>query len=657
MFCIHCGENNPDSAIYCRRCGMQLEKRPGFPSPDSSNVPLPPPSLQERPVSSEQLPFEIIPDGQGIPGTPQFPQPAFSPPEQVLFPDFPTSQEQSGIADAPTLQAQPGVSHPTLPPEEVQNWESFGSSQPFEQFSFSDAQTIATQPNIPSVSVSQPLYDTSNLDDLSGGPQPSVPGAPYAFPVQQGFAHPGSEALPDMQGQMPASNMYAPAAGSTGMAPLPPAPREPQVRRLAKPLPSWAFILSIVVVVAIFAILFFTASDWAAGAMHIGIVGGILVILILLATIVRTLMGMAARSNPKRRVQFISAGLLVLILLLVSGVALTQQVSIHQVQGRFLEGQQQWQNAITEFQLDGEHAPNSDNIARTYDEWGESLTNTAHYDTSIDKFNTVLDTYSYATGEVTRAQSDKVTAYLNWGKQASQQHDYNDATTHFNDLLNLPYCNANCRSEAGALDATAYYDQAEMQLTGHQYASSVNAFQTLTTLFPKSPEVQKDHEDYAKALFGQGKQQLTSSCPDAIPTYKQLSSKFGDTPEGQQATTALKAPQDVKGRFTTSVPKSSALTVLAVLAQGLNANIGDTQFFQLIAGAPTVVIKADGSFTFKSVKQGRYDLAWGTNNVDGSQSFYVYYRPSDNSLVYVADVGPLCAFDFGNINEPIPVAP
>jgi tetratricopeptide (TPR) repeat protein len=419
----------------------------------------------------------------------------------------------------------------------------------------------------------------------------------------------------------------------------------------------WALILSIVVVVAIFAVLLFTGSDWAAGAMRIGIVGGILVILILLATIVRTLVGMASRSNPKRRVQFISAALFVLILLLVSGVSLTQQASIHQIQAHFLEGQQQWQNAITEFQLDGEHAPNSDNIARTYNEWGEMLSNAAHYDTSIDKFNTVLDTYSLATGEVTRAQSDKVAAYLNWGRQASQQHNYNDATIHFNDLLNLPYCNANCKAEADALDATAYYDQAETQLTGQQYAGAVNTFQSLTTLFPKSPEAQKDHKDYAGALFGLGKQQLTTSCPDAIPTYQELSSKFGDTLEGQQATSALKAPQDVKGRFTTAVPKSSALTVLAVLAQGLSSNISDTQFFQLIAAAPSVVIKADGSFIFKSVKQGRYDLAWGTNNVDGSQSFYFNYRPSDKSLVYIANVGPLCAFDFGNINEPIPVAP
>src|SRR5258706_2644750 len=387
MFCIHCGEDNPDQASFCRRCGTRLEKQ------------------------------------------------------------------------------------------------AFGSNQPLEQFSFTEPPTLSTQSNIPGTPPFQAQPGTSDSGYLSGGLQSPGLAAPYASPYQQGFANQGSGSSPDMQMQMPASNMYFQAADTASMAPPPPVAREPQVRTIARPLPAWIFILNIVVAVAIFAALFFTGSDWAAGAMRIGIVSGILAILILLATIVRTLAGMAARSNPKRRIQFISAGLLVLILLLVSGVSLTQQASIHQVQGHFLEGQQQWQNAITEFQLDGEHAPNSDNIARTYDEWGETLSNAAHYDTSIDKFNTVLDTYSLATGEVTRAQSDKVAAYLNWGRQASQQHDYNDATTHFNDLLNLPYCNANCQAETSALDATAYYDQAEMQLTGQQYDSAVNTFQSLTTLF------------------------------------------------------------------------------------------------------------------------------------------------------------------------------
>lgn len=559
MFCIHCGEKNPDSALFCRRCGMPLEKQ-----------------------------------------------------------------------------------------------EASGPNQSFEQFSFSEPGTPAAQPNMADTQPFQAQSSPSGSGYLSGELQPPVPPAPYALPYQPVYMNQGSGALPEAQMPMPVQNMYAPAPV---MAPPPPAPREPQVRIIARPLPLWAFIFSIVVVVAMLAALFFTGSDWAAGAMRIGIVSSVLAILILLATIVRTLAGMAARSNPKRRIQFISAGLLVVILLVASGIGLTQQAAIHQMQGRSFEGQQQWESAINEFQLAGEHAPNSDNIARTYDEWGEQLSNTQHYASSIDKFNTVLDTFSAVPAEVTRAQSDNVAAYLNWGKQAAQQRDYSAAITHFSDLLNLSYCNSNCQAEANALDATANYNLAETQLAAQQYASAANTFQTLATLFPKSPEAQKDHEDFAKALFGQGKQQLTSACSSAIPIYQELTSKFGDTPEGQQASVALRAPQDVKGRFTTAVPKSSALTPMAVLAQGLYANIAQSQFFQLIAGAPSVVIKSDGSFDFKSVKQGKYDLAWGTNNTDGSAFYYFSYRQSDKSLIYIANVGPLCPFDFGSINEPIPSAP
>ncbi|HJT57111.1 MAG TPA: tetratricopeptide repeat protein [Ktedonobacteraceae bacterium] len=542
MFCIHCGENNPDSAMFCPRCGMPLEKH-----------------------------------------------------EQLPFPNLPFSPTQSNMSDAPTFSGY-----------------------------------------------------------LSGELQPPVPPAPYSSPYQQTYVNQQSGTLPNVQMPIPGQNIYAP---TPIMAPQPRTPREPQVRIIARPLPLWAFIFSIVVVGAMLVALFFTGSDWAAGAMRVGIVSGVLAILILLATIVRTLAGMAARSNPKRRIQFISTGLLVVILLVTSGIGLTQQTALHQMQGRSLEGQQQWESAINEFQLAGEHAPNSDNIARTYDEWGEQLSNTQHYGSSIDKFNTVLDTFSAAPSEVIRAQSDNVTAYLNWGKQAEQQHDYSDAITHFSDLLNLSYCNTNCQAQANALDATANYNLAETQLAAQQYASAANTFQTLATLFPKSPEAQKDHEDFAKALFGQGKQQLTSACSSAIPIYQELASKFGDTPQGQQASAALKAPQDVKGRFTTAVPKSSALTPKAVLAQGLYANIPQGQFFQLIAGAPTVIIKSDGSFDFKAVKQGKYDLAWGTNNTDGSAFYYFSYRQSDKSLIYIANVGPLCPFDFGSIDEPIPSAP
>jgi hypothetical protein len=208
------------------------------------------------------------------------------------------------------------------------------------------------------------------------------------------------------------------------------------------------------------------------------------------------------------------------------------------------------------------------------------------------------------------------------------------------------------------LDATAYYDLAEFELSTQNYTDAATNFGTVLSLFPNSPEATKQHGDYAQALYGEGQAQLTSVCSLAIPTYQQLVAQFADTPQGQQAAAALKAPQPVKGRFIGVVPHSSSLMDIAALMKGLYANIPTTPFYTILAASPQVVINSDGTFAFKPVPQGTYDLAWGTNNTaDGSQSFVFYSNRADNSLSYVAKVGPLCPYDFGSILEDIPAAP
>jgi tetratricopeptide (TPR) repeat protein len=389
--------------------------------------------------------------------------------------------------------------------------------------------------------------------------------------------------------------------------------------------------------------------------MRMGMVAGILAGVVLLAVIVRTLLGMASRANSRRVGQFVSAGLSFLLLLVLCLIGLTQQSPLHRLQAHFLEGQQQWQTAINEYQLAGEGAPTSENIARVYNEWGEQLSATQHFQEAFTRFNIVMNNYGSATTGVALAQSDTIRAYLGWGQQASRQQDYAAATSHYDALLQLSYCTASCQSQANALDATAYYNLAESQLANQNYSSAVTSFQTLTSRFASSPEGHQVHADYAKALLGQGKQQLSTVCLSAIPTYQQLSSQFGDTPEGQQATKALQAPQGVKGRFISPVPNNPSLVPMAALVQGLHVGMTSGEFFPLLSGSPTVTIQRDGSFSFNPLKQGTYDLVWGTNNVDGSQLYYYAYR--GNTLVYVAQVGQLCPYDFGNISDPIPLAP
>ena len=436
----------------------------------------------------------------------------------------------------------------------------------------------------------------------------------------------------------------------------PPNSQQPGNSAMSKPIPVRMLIGSIVLVALLLIVLQLTGSDWATGAMHAGIVAGILAVIILLFTIVHMTLGKATRSNPARLIQLISSVLVILLLSLLCLVGLTQQTSIHNMQAHSWEAQQQWQSAINQYQSSGEGAPTSEDIARVYNLWGEQFTTHQQYVEALAKYNMVLTYYGSASTGVARAQSDTITAYISWGRQASQQHNYMAATNHYDVLLGLSYCAATCQAQVSSLDATAYYNLAENLLVAQNYHDAIGNFHALVSRFASSTEAHKVHGDYAEALLGEGKQQLKGAiCSSAVPTYQQLSAQFGDTPEGQQATSALKANQPVKGHFVSSIPNNPSLTPIATLIQGLNHNMSDGQFFQLFNTAPTAIIQSNGNFLFDPLPQGSYGLAWGTNQSDGSKHFQFAYN-ADGSSTYVAKVGPLCPYDFGDLSETIPTS-
>lgn len=428
--------------------------------------------------------------------------------------------------------------------------------------------------------------------------------------------------------------------------------RSSRFQELARPLPLWALIGATVVVAGLLIVLQLTGTDWAVGASHVALAAGIIALLIALATAVRSFAGMAASSTPKRIVQFVSAGVGILLLLALCLAGFTQQATIHGWQAHTLEGQQQWQAAINEFQLAGEGTPGSDNIARVYNEWGEQLTTQQQYQQAFTKFDTVLTNYPSATTQVNRAHTSKIKAYLDWAKQASDQRDYTSATARYDQILQLSYCDPGCQSQTSALDATAYYNLAESQLTAQQYSTAIITFQTVLMRFPNSPEATKLHGDYARSLLGEGQQLLTSSCPSAISTYQQLASQFADTPQGQQAAAALKAPVQVKGHFTGVVPSNASLSDIVAMVPGYSNSLTSTQFFAILdnTSTPKAAIHSDGTWTIQSVPLGTYNLAWGTdNNADGARSYLVQRLTTT--------VGPLCAYDFMDLNYSVPAAP
>ncbi len=669
MICAKCGANNPQESAYCGGCGSLLTPAAaGAPIASAQAAPAVSPLGSPAVVPGEDSPTlrSVSADLPAAP-QPQTPQPLSASGEQFQF-GTPAPQATPGVGSNP-----PGFSSGAYPPQSAAPVPGFtGGTYPAQQpapvpglpgGAAYPVQGAASAPGWPG-----PAQGAASTPGLPGGAYPPTsgtefpagvyptPGAVFSsgayppvtpVPGQVSGVYPGQPSQPDWGAY--AGQPSQPAWGAyPGQVPAQAAQSEPS--GLIKPLPVWAFITSIVVVALLLAVLlFFTGSDWSAGAQTAGIVALAVGGLILIAFGVRSALGMLATTNTHRRSQILSSILLALLLFAVGAIGLTQGTAIHAVQAHFLEGQQKWQLAISEYQANGQSAPTSDDIARTYVEWGEQLSSQQQYNDALAKFSIVITTYTQAKDEVTRAEKDSISAYQSWGAVASQRNDYAGATQHYDALLGQSYCTGSCQTDTGKLDATAYYNLAEQALNAQKYSDSAAAFNTLTTKFGNSPEAQRAHADYARALWGEGQAQLTSTCSSAVATYQQLATSFSDTTQGQQAAAALKQPQAVKGHFTSTIPGGTNTPEVG-LVQGVSANMSSNAFYAILAKSPVVTVQSDGSFQFAPVAQGTYYLTWGViNSADSMEDFFVGQR-------YPATVGPLCPFNFGDISEDFPTA-
>ncbi len=712
MICAKCGASNPSESAYCGGCGSPLVSEPAAPSaPAAASTPG-----QETPfLSSPQASAASVNDDMPTFHTFQ-PAPAQSTPPRAVEDEptlrassaqpVPSASESANIT--PSL-SQEGASNPPASPTPVQPPQSSGplpgapqvsgplprtpqvsgplpASAPFYPGAAYPPQAPVFAPGVPGSAYPQqpapgfpgaiPVASFPGAVPVAGFPNVAPPNTPQPTPgaFPPGASWPGVSALPGgsspeyrqasgifsaQTNEMPASafpgafpgqpapqgwGAYAPPGGAVP----PPQPSEPS--KLIRPLPLWAFIGSIAVVAGIlFLLTFFTGSDWAAGASTAGIVALVVAVLILIAFGVRAGLGMLAQTNPHRRTQIISALLLTLLLILVGFVGLTQQAGIHTAQAHMLENQHQWQQAINEYQAGGQGVPSSEDIARTYNEWGKDLINAGNYADGIAKYETVIGSYNQATSGSAQAKQSAIDAYAAWAQAAEQSQKYDQATQHYDKLLAASYCDSSCQSQYGNADANDYYKLAEQKLNQQppDYAGAVAAFNQLTTRFSSSTYSKQAHADYAKALWEDGQQLLNTTCSSALTLYQQLSSQFSDTPQGQQATTALTQSVKVKGHFTSNIPSGNALPVVW-LVQDYSTNMSTAELTALLEKSPQTGVDSNGDFVFASVKQGSYYLLWGAfNKSSGAGRVMLSHN-------YPASVGPLCAFDFGDINQSFP---
>ncbi|EFH84307.1 tetratricopeptide repeat protein [Ktedonobacter racemifer] len=595
--------------------------------------------------NEEQQPQPQHQDEQNLPADKQA-----DPPEKDVI--LPEQQE----ALFPISQDEDTAPRPKHPIEEHPTFQEYGSSTPaaaaaesygestqvvWQEAPYGPTPQPAPPPQTPQVQPVPGPYDPYNS-------QPSWPGYP-----PQANTVPTNPYNPYASQPGVGSGINYAATSGMNYPPVAPAPASKppkQPGKLARPLPLWGVLGGLGLLIVLFVVLHLTGSDWAAGSAHAAVAALLLGVLLLIALAVRMGDGMASILNKTRVRQAITSAIIIIVLFIYSGVAFSIQPSLHIAQAHSLENQQQWQPAIDEYTQGGEQAPDGADIARTYTSWGLALNKSQHYNEALTKFDTVIQkfTASSVNDELHRAQVGDIAARIGLSRQSLDTKDYDVASKSLDTVLGLPYCDNTCQAQASALDATAYYNIGEGKLQTQDYESAVNAFDKVLTKFSSAPEAGQLHSDMAKALLGMGKQERSSSCSTAIPTYQRLAKEYGDTNEGKSAQKDLNAPQDITGHFT-NVESDVPFNQIG-LTTGLKGGMGKDELFAKWDASKKTGIQGNGNFAFHGISQGSYDLIWYANNGSYEYVEFIYHQVSQEPT-YVAEVGPLCPVNMGNVSN------
>jgi hypothetical protein len=408
---------------------------------------------------------------------------------------------------------------------------------------------------------------------------------------------------------------------------------------LARPFPFW---MSAFLVVGVFTLLSLVYSatevlagaDWADGAVVVGRLALIFAGVTLLVTLLRIAVGRRALSM---------IGLAALFCLLLTGTGiggLNFSTALHRMQAGVLEGRGIYEAAIHEYTLAGESAPNAPDIARVYDEWGESLLKAHDYARSVAAFSVVATNYAESGDEVMRAYAGMFKGFTAWVTANAKDVPYLTALSYFDTYASSAACDTACKSEVQGTEALAAYQYGLQLFNGGQFAESVKQLEAVQAQKPASAYAPQAHAAAATAYLALGKQQISGQfCQSAISTYQTLTKRYADTPEGKQAQTALQAPVNVTGHLDKS-PQNPALTI----ALSKDANPIGYYF----SNDYRATVDANGNFTFTNVILGSYSISASRNQSGGQKTIYW----SSNGNLYFVKVQPLCAMQLGTLHYP-----
>jgi len=405
---------------------------------------------------------------------------------------------------------------------------------------------------------------------------------------------------------------------------------------LGRPFPWWATLLALLVpalaIEAVYAVVTGPlGGDWAYGAQIAGIVALGLAGVALVMTLLRVVLG-------RRALSAVGLGLALVVLLgAVGSSGLLGGQQLHLAQAGQLERAGRWSTAIHEYTLAGQSAPSSGDIARVYDEWGESDFQRQLYPAAIVQFNTVISDYSGAGAYVTRADHDLYQTYSDWITSGGTDVDYPSALLFLGQYKVGAQCDAGCLSAANDIQTQAYYQYGVKLANQGEYLLAITQFESAQALLPGSQYALLAHQAAAPVYYSLGQQDLNAGdCTDAVTTYRTLVSSYQGTSQAQQAGQALAAPVQVTGNLTNYAP--TGYTPTAYLSKTANApNSKNAPFGSFYFSRDySTSLASSGAYTFSGVAPGNYTLS-----VVGATTTSWWSNTSDGSL-YFFPVSPLC---------------
>lgn len=328
-----------------------------------------------------------------------------------------------------------------------------------------------------------------------------------------------------------------------------------------------------------------------------------------------------------------------LLLIGILGIALSP--TIHALQGHQLERQTNYQRAIEEYAASGEHAPDGQDIARSYLEWGQQNLKQQDYADAVQHLGMAAQRYT-ATPAEKQAREPMGQALLLYGQELFHAQRYSQAIQQF-DLLRTRYSATTAAQQAvnEQDEPAAYFAWGQMLLSNQQFQDALTTFQHLGQLFPDSPYATQAYNAAAGDLYAWGKALVQQTRYDqAIKIDQQLIAQYPNAPEAKQAQQDLNAPQQVTGRliFTDGTPDANVVIRLSSeWTTGANGYVQGGYVFEARTDS-------QGAFTVNAVALGTYLVDWQQGS-----GFTTILHDGTYDPVYTATVQPLRATDLGDI--------